>query len=51
MLEGDDVSDTTPAVEATPDEPKQLNIFERWLSIWVALCMVVGVALGKLFPA
>jgi ACR3 family arsenite transporter len=37
-------------VEATPDAPKRLNIFERWLSIWVALCMVVGVALGKLFP-
>jgi len=44
------VSDTTTAVEATPDAPKRLNIFERWLSIWVALCMVVGVALGKLFP-
>jgi ACR3 family arsenite transporter len=29
---------------------KRLNIFERWLSVWVAMCMVVGVALGKLFP-
>ena len=44
------MSGTTTAVEETPDEPKRLNIFERWLSIWVALCMVVGVALGKLFP-
>jgi ACR3 family arsenite transporter len=29
---------------------KRLNVFERWLSLWVALCMVVGVALGKLSP-
>jgi ACR3 family arsenite transporter len=38
------------AANAARDEPKRLNIFERWLSIWVALCMIVGVALGKLFP-
>ncbi len=31
-------------------EPKRLNVFERWLSLWVALCMVVGVTLGRLFP-
>ena len=30
---------------------KRLNIFERWLSLWVALCMVAGVALGKILPA
>jgi ACR3 family arsenite transporter len=30
---------------------ERLNVFERWLSLWVALCMIVGVALGKLFPA
>jgi ACR3 family arsenite transporter len=38
------------AANAAQNEPKRLNIFERWLSIWVALCMIVGVALGKLFP-
>lgn len=27
-----------------------MNVFERYLTLWVALCMVVGVALGKLFP-
>jgi len=31
-------------------EPRRLDVFERWLSLWVALCMVVGVALGRLFP-
>ena len=28
-----------------------MNIFERYLTVWVALCMIVGVYLGKLFPA
>jgi len=28
-----------------------MNLFERYLSLWVALCMVVGVLVGKLFPA
>ncbi len=30
--------------------PKRLAFFERYLTIWVFLCMVAGVALGKLFP-
>ncbi|HNX05394.1 MAG TPA: arsenical-resistance protein, partial [Opitutales bacterium] len=29
---------------------KRLDFFERWLSLWVLACMVVGVALGKLLP-
>ena len=35
---------------ATVPERKHLGVFERWLSLWVALCMVTGVALGKVFP-
>lgn len=27
-----------------------MTLFERYLSLWVALCIVVGVALGRLFP-
>ena len=40
------------AVDATAAAPpaKRLNIFERWLSLWVGLCMVAGVALGLAFP-
>jgi ACR3 family arsenite transporter len=34
-----------------PAVPKRLNFFERYLSIWVAICMVVGVVLGKLLPS
>jgi arsenite transporter len=33
-----------------PDEPKRLNFFERYLSIWVALCMLIGIVLGKQLP-
>jgi ACR3 family arsenite transporter len=29
---------------------KKLNYFERYLSLWVAVCMIVGVLLGKLLP-
>ncbi|MEK6544613.1 MAG: ACR3 family arsenite efflux transporter [Elusimicrobiota bacterium] len=29
---------------------KRLNVFERYLTLWVGLCMVCGVALGKTVP-
>lgn len=32
-------------------EAKRLNFFERYLTVWVAACMVAGIALGKLLPA
>jgi ACR3 family arsenite transporter len=28
-----------------------MNLFERYLTIWVALCIVAGIALGHFFPA
>ena len=30
--------------------PKRLAFFERYLTVWVLVCMVVGVAFGKLLP-
>ncbi len=30
--------------------PKRLAFFERYLTVWVFLCMVVGVAFGKFAP-
>lgn len=30
---------------------KRMNVFERYLSIWVALCMITGIVFGKLAPA
>lgn len=32
------------------DDVRRLNVFERYLTLWVALCMLVGIALGKLLP-
>jgi len=37
------------AVSAAP-ATRRLDVFERWLSLWVALCMLTGIALGKAFP-
>lgn len=31
--------------------PRRLAFFERYLTVWVFLCMVLGVLLGKLAPA
>jgi ACR3 family arsenite transporter len=28
-----------------------MSIFERYLTVWVALCIVAGIALGQVFPA
>jgi len=27
-----------------------MSLFERWLTLWVALCIIAGVVLGQLFP-
>jgi ACR3 family arsenite transporter len=31
-------------------EVRRLNVFERYLTLWVAICMGIGIALGKLLP-
>ena len=31
-------------------EPKSMNIFERHLTLWVGLCILAGIGLGKLAP-
>ena len=36
-------------IQAAP-HVKRLNPFERYLTVWVGLCMVAGVLLGKLVP-
>ncbi len=34
-----------------PAAPPVLGVFERWLTLWVALCIVTGIALGQAAPA
>jgi len=39
------------AAEASIEgKAKSLSLFERYLTLWVALCMGVGIVLGKIFP-
>jgi len=35
---------------ATETDRKMTNVFERYLTVWVALCIVGGIILGKLAP-
>ncbi len=39
---------TAPGVVEPP--PKRLAFFERFLTVWVFLCMLAGVGMGKAFP-
>ncbi len=40
-----------PAIDMTVTQPaKQLDFFERYLSLWVLVCMITGLALGRLAP-
>jgi len=32
------------------EKPKGMSVFERYLTIWVGLCIVAGIVLGKLAP-
>lgn len=36
--------------EPFPAQPSPLGVFERWLTLWVALAMIAGLALGALAP-
>jgi ACR3 family arsenite transporter len=40
----------TSAVAAAP-APSAIGFFERWLTLWVFLCIIAGIAAGQLAPA
>jgi len=32
------------------EKERRLGIWEKYLTLWVALCILVGTGLGRLFP-
>jgi ACR3 family arsenite transporter len=38
------------SVSIAEKEPSSISFFERYLTVWVALCIVVGVTLGQVLP-
>ncbi|MNY05129.1 Sodium Bile acid symporter family protein [compost metagenome] len=45
------MSSSTQAAASVPQAPGGMSVFERYLTLWVFLCIVLGVALGQLMPA
>jgi ACR3 family arsenite transporter len=41
---------STATLPATPAIAAPMSVFERYLTVWVFLCIVAGVALGQLLP-
>ncbi|MDO6413442.1 ACR3 family arsenite efflux transporter [Sphingomonas sp. BIUV-7] len=39
-----------PAPAKAPEPRPIMNLFERWLTLWVALCILAGIALGQIAP-
>jgi ACR3 family arsenite transporter len=44
------MSDTVATAGDAPARKPAMSVFERFLSFWVALCIIVGIALGQLLP-
>jgi arsenite transporter len=42
---------TAASLPASTAAPAPMSVFERYLSVWVLLCILVGIALGQWFPA
>jgi arsenite transporter len=45
------MSDSALAAAAAAAPKRAMGTFERFLTVWVALCIVVGIALGRMVPA
>ncbi|MDR7297847.1 ACR3 family arsenite transporter [Pelomonas aquatica] len=41
---------SSTALPASAPAPAPMSVFERYLTVWVLLCIVVGIALGQLLP-
>ena len=40
----------TTTLPARTEVPAPMSVFERYLTVWVLLCIVVGIALGQMLP-
>src|SRR5512141_3049220 len=40
----------TTTLSARAEAPVPMSVFERYLTVWVFLCIVAGIALGQLLP-
>ncbi|MFT5182883.1 MAG: ACR3 family arsenite transporter [Alphaproteobacteria bacterium] len=49
MKNNDPAPSTSPQMAAA-DPAGGIGFFEKWLSVWVALCIVAGIGLGKAVP-
>ena len=45
------MSQSSAAAGATSARRSGMGVFERFLTVWVALCIIAGIALGQLMPA
>ena len=43
------MSQENPTISA-PIPPGGIGFFEKWLSVWVAVCIAAGIVLGNLAP-
>jgi len=44
------VSDRPESQPSTEESAPAMSVFERYLTLWVAICIVVGIALGHFLP-
>ena len=46
------MTDTSPEQQTETRDPNSggIGFFEKWLSVWVTLCIVAGLILGNVFP-
>ncbi len=45
------MSDATTIPSATTERAPVMGLFERYLTVWVALCIIAGIVLGQVMPA
>ena len=43
------MSESAATAGHAPARPA-LGVFERFLAVWVALCIIIGIALGQIIP-